>query len=76
MKRTIKLLDESKLVQLNFCSREDLAKEKIVFSQESSRAIFEMGNVEVIELKTSLIQCPSCLQYVFRGHFFANAVST
>ena len=30
------------------CIREDLAKEKMVFSKESSRAVFEMGNVELI----------------------------
>ena len=42
------------------CVREDLAKEKMMFSEESSQAIFEMGNVELIELKTSRIQCPSC----------------
>ena len=53
-----------------------LAKEKMVFSKESSRAIFEMGDVELIELKNSSIQCPSCLHYVFEGtHFSANAVS-
>ena len=39
----------------------------MVFIQESSQAIFEMGNVELIELKTSRIQCPSCLHYVFKG---------
>ena len=49
------------------CIREDLAKEKMVFSQESSQAIFEIGNVELVELKTSMIQCPSCLHYVFEG---------
>ena len=49
------------------CVREDLAKEKMVFNQESSQAIFEMGNVELIELKTSKIQCPSCLHYFFKG---------
>ena len=38
------------------CMREDLAKEKMVFSQESSQAIFEMGNVELIHSKTSRIQ--------------------
>ena len=27
----------------------------------------EMGNVELIELKKSSIQCPSCLHYVFEG---------
>ena len=47
------------------CIREDLATEKMVFSQESSQAVFEMGNVELIELKSSVIQCPSCLHYVF-----------
>ena len=39
----------------------------MVFSQKSSQAIFEMGNVELIELKTSLIQCPSCLHYACKG---------
>ena len=39
----------------------------MVFSKESSRAVFEMGNVELIELKKSSIQCPSCLQRVFEG---------
>ena len=39
------------------CIRQDLAKEKMVFSQESSQAI----------LKTSLVQCPSCLHHVFEG---------
>ena len=38
----------------------------MVFSQESSQAICEMGNVELIELKTSRIQCPSCPHYVFK----------
>ena len=34
--------------------RNDLAQDKMIFSEESSRAIFEMGNVELIELnKTS-----------------------
>ena len=39
----------------------------MLFSQESSQAIFDMANVELIELKTSRIQCPSCLHYVFKG---------
>ena len=55
-------LKESKVVRI-----------KLVFakiwrwSQESSQAIFEMGNVELIGLVTSRIQCPSCLHYVFKG---------
>ena len=41
--------------------RNDSAKNKIIFSEESSRAFFEMGNVELIELKktSETIQCPS-----------------
>ena len=54
------------------CSREDLAKEKMVFSRESSQAIFKMDDVELIELKKSTIQCPSCLHYVFEGTFLCN----
>ena len=50
------------------CIREDLAKDNMVFSEESSRAIFEMGNVELVELKKSSIQYPSCLQLVFEVH--------
>ena len=34
--------------------RTDLAKDWMTFSEESSRAINEMGNVELIELKTNL----------------------
>ena len=49
------------------CLREDLAKENIMSSQEPSQAIFEMGTVELIELQTSRIQCPSCLHYVYKG---------
>ena len=37
-----------------------------MFSKGSSRAIFEMGNVEFIELKKS-VPCPSCFHYVFEG---------
>ena len=59
--RIQKSLKGSQIGSNKICLREDLAKEKVVFSQESSQAIFEMGNVELIELKTSRIQCPSCL---------------
>ena len=56
------------------CFREGLAMEKMVFSKESSRAIFEMGNVELIELKKSSIQCPACTTFL-KEHFSANAAS-
>ena len=39
----------------------------MVFGEESRRAIFEMGHVELIELKKSPIQCPSCLHHVLNG---------
>ena len=53
----------------NICIREDLAKDKMVFSEKSGRAVFKMGSVELIELKKSSIQCPSCLHHVFQGAF-------
>ena len=58
-----------KIVSNKTCIREDLAKDKMMFSEESSRAVFEMGNVELIELETTSIQCPSCLHHVFEGTF-------
>ena len=49
--------------------RNYLAKDDMIFSEESSRAIFEMGNVELIESKktSDTDQFPSCLKYVFEG---------
>ena len=47
--------------------RADLAKDKTIFSEESSLAIFGMGNVELIELKKTSIRCPPCLHHVFEG---------
>ena len=39
----------------------------MVFGEESRRGIFEMVHVELIELKKSPIQCPSCLHHVLNG---------
>ena len=39
----------------------------MMFSPESCHASIHMGNVELIELKKSRVQCPSCLQHVFEG---------
>ena len=47
------------------CIHEDLAKENMMSSQESSQAIFEMGNVEPIELRTPRIQFPPRLYSTF-----------
>ena len=60
------VIERVKIGSNKICIREDLAKEKMVFSQESSQAVFEMGNVKLIELKTSLIQCPF-LHHVLKG---------
>ena len=54
------------------CIREDLAKEKMVFGGVSSHAIFELGNVELFELKKSSIQCPLCIHYVLKGTCLCN----
>ena len=69
-------IERIKIGSNKMCIREDLAKEKMTFSQESSQAIFEMGNVELIELKTSRIQCPSCLQCFSEEQLCAHAAST
>ena len=49
--------------------RNDLAKDGMIFSEESRRAICEMGHVELIELKqtSETTPCPSCLKHVFEG---------
>ena len=41
-----KAMERIKIDSNKICIREDLAKEKMVFSKESSQAIFNMGNVE------------------------------
>ena len=48
-------------------TRNDLSKGNVIFSEESSRAIYVMGNVELIELRQTLatIQCLSCLMCLF-----------
>ena len=40
-----------------------------IFSEESSRAFYEMGNKELIELRqtSATLQCPSCLKHVPEG---------
>ena len=49
--------------------RNDLSKGTMIFSEESKRANFEKGNMEVIELKqtSATIQCSSCLKHVLEG---------
>ena len=49
--------------------RNDLSKGTVIFSEEPRRAIYEMGNIELIELKqtSATIQCSSCLKHVSEG---------
>ena len=49
--------------------RNDSSKGKMIFSEESSRAIYEMRNMELTELRqtSATIQCSSCLKYVPEG---------
>ena len=63
-----KAIQRIKIGSNKICIREDLAKENMMFSRECSQAISEMGNVELIELKTSRIQRPSCPHYVLKRY--------
>ena len=50
--------------------RNDLKKSgDMILSEESSRVIYEMGNLELIELRqtSATIQCHSCLKHVPEG---------
>ena len=49
--------------------RNDLSKGNMICSEESSRAIYEMGNMDFIELRrtSATIQCLSCLKHVPEG---------
>ena len=49
--------------------RDDLSKGNMIFSEESSQAIYEMCNMELIEVKqtSATIQCSSCLKHVLEG---------
>ena len=41
----------------------------MIFSEESSRMIYEMGNLELIELRqtSAIFQSPPCLKHVPEG---------
>ena len=41
-------------------------KKTMMFSEESSQAVFDVGNVEHIELRKTRTQCPSCLHCMLR----------
>ena len=56
-------------LRIGSCTRNDLSKGNMFFSQESRRATDEMGNLELIELRQTLatIQRLSCLKHVPEG---------
>ena len=72
-----KAIERIKIGSNTSCIREDPAKEKVVFSQESNQAFFEMGSVKLIELKTPMTQMPIMRNTTFlKGQLFADAGST
>ena len=64
-KRRIQKWWKIKIGSNKFCFRNDLAKKNMMISQESCQAIIEIGNEELIELKKSRVQCPSCLYTMY-----------
>ena len=44
------ILERVKIGSNKICIREDLAMENMVFGQESSQAVHDMENVEIVEL--------------------------
>ena len=71
-----KVIERIKICSNKTCTRQDLAKEKVVFSQESSQAIFEMGSVELIELKNSEFNARRVYTEISKEQFFAHAASS
>ena len=64
MKRKCKINQQVNKVKAGankFSIRSDLAKDGMIFSEESNCGIYEMGNVELTELKqtSETTQCPS-----------------
>ena len=65
MKEITEKLEKFKLGSGTQSIRNDLSKGKKIFREEPSRAIYEVGNMELIELRqtSATIQCPSCLKH-------------
>ena len=61
MKRINEKLEKFQMGSGTKSIRNDLSKGNMIFSEESSRANYEMGNIELIELRqtSATIQCPS-----------------
>ena len=64
-----KKLEKLRIGSCTTSIRNDLSKGNVICSEESSRAVYEMGNMELIELRqtSATIQCPSCPKQRTRG---------
>ena len=70
MKEIYKKLESWELDHAQKSIRNELKKKgDMIFSEESSRAIYEMGNLDLIELRqtSATFQCPSCLKHIPEG---------
>ena len=68
-RRTKKQLERFKIGSNKTCIREDVVKENMMISQESSQAIFEMGDVELIQLKQSEFTAQNVHTMLLKQHF-------
>ena len=69
MKEINKKLEKQCIGSCTKSVRNDLSNGNMIFTEESSRAVCEMGKMELIELiqTSATIQCPSCLKHVPEG---------
>ena len=71
-KRILKRSNESKLVRTKFVFEKTLRRRRWCSAKNPAVPFCEIGNVELIELTKSSIQCPPCSHYVFEGAFLSN----
>ena len=66
MKETNKNLEKLRIGSCTKSICNDLSKGNMILSEESSRAVFEMGNMDLVELRqtSATMQCPSCPKHV------------
>ena len=69
MKEIHKKLEKLKIGSGTKSFRNGLSKGNMIFSEESSRTFYDLGNMEWIELRqtSATAQCPSCLKHVPEG---------
>ena len=69
MKEINKQLEKLRIGSCTKSIFNDLSKGNTIFSEESRRTIYEMSNLELIELRqtSATVQCPSCLKHVPEG---------